>query len=74
LSGNRDFIRCTLADITSGRSPARRDPNSIAVFSPFGLGVLDMALAQWVLKRGREQEEGTVIESFLPDSSWLEDE
>lgn len=74
LSGNRDFIRCSLADITSGRSPARRDPNSIAVFSPFGLGVLDMALAQWVLKRGREQGEGTVIESFLPDSSWLEDE
>jgi ornithine cyclodeaminase len=74
LSGNRDFIRCTLADITSGRSPARRDPNSIAVFSPFGLGVLDMALAQWVLQQGREQEEGTVIESFLPDSSWLEEE
>ncbi|HXQ72540.1 MAG TPA: hypothetical protein VN844_18740, partial [Pyrinomonadaceae bacterium] len=74
LSGNRDFIRCTLADITSGRRPARRDSKSIAVFSPFGLGVLDMAVAQLVVKQGREQQEGTVIESFLPDSSWLADD
>lgn len=73
LTGNRDFIRCTLADITGGLSPARRDARSIAVFSPFGLGVLDMAVAQLVLQLGIRQGEGTIIESFLPDQ-WVEDE
>ena len=73
LTGGRDFIRCTLADITSGRSPARRDAESVAVFSPFGLGVLDIAVAQLVLELAAERGEGVIIEPFLPDL-WLEDE
>jgi len=67
LSGNRDFIRCTLADITSGRAAPRRDNNSIVVFSPFGLGVLDIAVGQLVYKLAREQQRGIPIQSFLPE-------
>jgi N-[(2S)-2-amino-2-carboxyethyl]-L-glutamate dehydrogenase len=68
LTGTRDFIRCTLADILLGRAPARRDPTSVAVFSPFGLGVLDLAVASRVREQAQAQGRGTLIPSFLPDS------
>ncbi len=69
LSGGRDFIRCTFADILSGRAPARRDPESIVVFSPFGLGVLDLAVGSLVCGLGLGQNVGTVIPSFLNGSA-----
>jgi ornithine cyclodeaminase/alanine dehydrogenase-like protein (mu-crystallin family) len=71
LAGNRDFICCTLADITSGRAAPRREDNGIVVFSPFGLGVLDIAVGRLVCELAREQQQGTIIRSFLPDPwSW----
>jgi len=66
--GNRDFIHCSLADILLGRAEARAVEDDIAVFSPFGLGVLDIAVAKLVCALAREQSRGQVIESFLPDS------
>src|SRR6185295_11967503 len=68
LTGDRDFIRCTLADILNHTAAPRRDDKSIAVFSPFGLGVLDMALAKMAYDLGVERGQGTAINSFLPDS------
>lgn len=68
LTGGRDFIRCTLADVTSGRAPARADDRGVVVFSPFGLGVLDIALAQFVCGLARERGLGTNVSSFLYDS------
>jgi ornithine cyclodeaminase len=65
-TGGRDFIRCTLADILKGGAPARRGDGSIAVFSPFGLGVLDVAVGKLVLDRARAAGQGTRIASFLP--------
>jgi ornithine cyclodeaminase len=68
LTGNRDFVRCSLAEVLLGAVPPRRDKDSITVFSPFGLGVLDLAVSKLVRDWGVKQEQGTVIESFLPDS------
>ena len=65
-TGDRDFIRCTLADILMGAAPARRDDASVAIFSPFGLGVLDMAVARLVYDLAIEQAVGTAVDSFLP--------
>jgi 2,3-diaminopropionate biosynthesis protein SbnB len=46
VTGNRDFVLGTLNDVMTGRvtPPADRP----LVFSPFGLGVLDLALGQFV--------------------------
>lgn len=65
--GNRQFIRCTLADILNGVAEPRRDENSLVVFSPFGLGILDVALGELVLELAKQQGRGSVIKSFLPN-------
>jgi ornithine cyclodeaminase len=67
-SGSRDFIRCVLAEITSGYAAARTDDKAIAVFSPFGLGVLDVAVGQFVYGRALQQGKGIRIDSFFPDA------
>lgn len=64
---NRNFIRCALADVTSGREPKRADERSVTVFSPFGLGVLDIAVARQVLNRAVREGKGTTIDSFFPE-------
>ena len=45
-SGDRSFVTGTLADIMSGR----RSVNSSRpiIFSPFGMGILDLAVGKWV--------------------------
>jgi ornithine cyclodeaminase len=75
LIGHREFIRCTLGDIINGVSPPRRDDKSIVVFSPFGLGILDLALAKLVRDLSDKigcgelpgQPCGQLIDSFLPE-------
>ncbi|MEH0532673.1 hypothetical protein QBA75_39140 [Streptomyces stelliscabiei] len=44
----------------------RRDPGRVAVFSPFGLGILDLALAHWVKHQAQEFGIGTSVDDFLP--------
>lgn len=68
LTGSRGFIRCTLADVLRGRASARKDDDGITVFSPFGLGVLDLAVAGTVRDLALESNVGTVMSSFLPES------
>lgn len=68
-TGGRDFIRCTLADILSGQAPARKGDGSVAIFSPFGLGVLDVALGQLVADAAVAAGRGTRIPSFFPAAS-----
>jgi ornithine cyclodeaminase/alanine dehydrogenase-like protein (mu-crystallin family) len=52
-TGGRDFVTGTLADVLRGkRTP---NPRRGVVFSPFGLGVLDLALGHYVLTSAREQ-------------------
>jgi 2,3-diaminopropionate biosynthesis protein SbnB len=71
LVGHREFIRCTLADILQGYAPARRKAGDRVVFSPFGLGVLDLAVGKHVCDLALQRGMGTVIDDFLP-ASWIE--
>ena len=68
LTGNRNFIRGALSDVLSGRISARSDTGGVVIFSPFGLGILDLAVGKLVKDLGLEQGRGTIIDSFLPES------
>jgi ornithine cyclodeaminase len=45
-SGNRDFVTGTLAEIMLGRRSVNR--SRPIIFSPFGMGILDLAVGKWV--------------------------
>lgn len=68
LVGNRDFINCTLGAVFRGIGERRLEGDRITVFSPFGLGVLDIAVANLVRVMALEAGRGTLIKSFIPDS------
>ena len=62
--GTRDFVRATLAQVLEGAVPTRVGDGP-TVFSPFGLGVLDLAVAQLVVADARERGIGQRLEGFL---------
>ncbi|MEV5011027.1 MULTISPECIES: 2,3-diaminopropionate biosynthesis protein SbnB [unclassified Streptomyces] len=65
LIGNRGFLHGTLADVMSGRvTPPTGRP---VVFSPFGLGVLDLAVGKYVYDETARSGELNVIEDFFHD-------
>jgi N-[(2S)-2-amino-2-carboxyethyl]-L-glutamate dehydrogenase len=64
-AGNRDFVRCALADVLAGAAP-RRSGGRPLVFSPFGLGILDLALARLVVAHARANGTGVRVADFLP--------
>jgi 2,3-diaminopropionate biosynthesis protein SbnB len=70
-TGTRDFIRGSIGDILLGRAPARSVAHETTIFSPFGLGVLDIALADYVFQQGIEKGLGIMVESFFP-AAWTE--
>jgi ornithine cyclodeaminase len=65
-TGGRDFIAASIGEILSRPTAFHRDHDKIAIFSPFGLGILDLALAQFVLAEAVRRDKGVSIEDFLP--------
>lgn len=65
--GHRDFIQSTIGQLlTAGNTPAR-DPGRVTLFSPFGLGILDMAVADLVLRGAQARGLGVDLPDFLPE-------
>jgi N-[(2S)-2-amino-2-carboxyethyl]-L-glutamate dehydrogenase len=65
-AGNRGFIRGTIADLALGTAPEKADEDALSIVSPFGLGILDLAVGQLARERALEQGVGTRIPNFLP--------
>ncbi|UJR87258.1 MULTISPECIES: 2,3-diaminopropionate biosynthesis protein SbnB [Sandaracinus] len=64
--GHRRFVHAALGDVTAGRTTARPDRDRLVVFSPFGLGVLDLVAADLVAQRAIASGRGTVLRGFFP--------
>jgi ornithine cyclodeaminase len=69
--GNHDFIRTTIGDILNGNAPKRNATRPFTIYSAFGLGILDLAVAQIVYRLASEHHMGTTINSFEP-GPWQE--
>ncbi len=63
LTGSRDFLAGTLDDVMAGR--VRIPADRPAVFSPFGLGVLDLAVGKYVYDEVARSGELHVIDEFF---------
>ena len=63
LTGNRDFLLGTLNDVMAGRVrvPAGRP----VIFSPFGLGVLDLAVGKYVYDKVASSGDLHIIDDFF---------
>jgi N-[(2S)-2-amino-2-carboxyethyl]-L-glutamate dehydrogenase len=67
LTGNRDFVHGTLADVMAGRLTAPADRT--VIFSPFGLGVLDLAVGKYVYDRVAGNGGLHVVDDFFHELS-----
>lgn len=63
LTGNRDFLAGTLDDVMTARVTLPSDRP--VVFSPFGLGVLDLAVGKYVYDQVARAGELHVIDDFF---------
>jgi ornithine cyclodeaminase len=63
LTGNRDFLHGTLNDVLTGQAIAPADRT--VIFSPFGLGVLDLAVGMYVYDEVNRSGELNVIDDFF---------
>lgn len=63
-SGHRKFIRATIGDILNGVCPAFTSNVRPVVFSPFGLGILDLSLAMYVYEAAMTKRPIQMISGF----------
>jgi 2,3-diaminopropionate biosynthesis protein SbnB len=62
-TGNRDFVTGTLVDIMLGqRSVNRGRP---IIFSPFGMGILDLAVGKWVYEQAIASRQELRLSDFF---------
>ncbi|WP_431033799.1 2,3-diaminopropionate biosynthesis protein SbnB [Streptomyces sp. P6-2-1] len=65
--GDRHFVTGTLAQVINGEVAAGRDKP--VIFSPFGLGVLDLAVGLHVLRAARAAGEAVEIPDFFGETT-----
>ncbi|WP_406728654.1 2,3-diaminopropionate biosynthesis protein SbnB [Streptomyces sp. GD-15H] len=65
-TGRRDFIDAPLSEAITGAF--RPDPGRPVVFSPFGLGVLDIVVGDFVHRRAAEAGLLTTVDGFFHDT------
>lgn len=63
LVSHREFVHCTLPQML--REPRSFTPDRPIVFSPFGLGVLDLAIARHIFVDARNQKDALHLQDFF---------
>ena len=66
-TGNRDFVAGTLVDVLDNRFAL--DFNRPRIFSPFGLGVLDLAVGDLVLEAAVSSGDSVAFSDFFSNSA-----
>lgn len=64
LAGHRGFIGGTIGDRLGGGN-GQRSTSKVTIFSPFGLGILDLAVARLVRERAISGGAGTEVPDFF---------
>jgi len=57
-----DHIRGEIGEVLIGTAPGRQSPDELTVFRSLGLAVEDLAAAEYVVRRAREQGVGVEVE------------
>jgi 2,3-diaminopropionate biosynthesis protein SbnB len=66
-TGNRDFVSGNLVDVLEKR--VKPDPNRPRIFSPFGLGLLDIAVGNFVLETAIASNAAIALPNFFSNSA-----
>lgn len=66
MTGHRAFMNGTLAGLIRGE--VELDPAKASIFSPFGLGVLDLALSKFVVDTAMAESRAVAIDSFFGET------
>jgi ornithine cyclodeaminase/alanine dehydrogenase-like protein (mu-crystallin family) len=66
-TGNRDFVSGTLVDVLEKRFEL--DHQRARIFSPFGLGVLDLAVGNFVLEAAKSSGQALELADFFSNST-----
>jgi ornithine cyclodeaminase len=67
VTGNRDFVRGSLVDVLENKIEFVQD--KARIFSPFGLGVLDIALGNLVLETATASNAALALPDFFSNSA-----
>lgn len=70
-AGHREFIRCTLGEILNGSEPARAENSPTTIFTPFGLGALDIGVGELARSLALQEGVGQEVRGFFP-KAWNE--
>jgi hypothetical protein len=67
--GNRDFVAGSLVDVLEKKF--KLDHDRPRIFSPFGLGVLDLAVGNFILEAAKSSGAAIALPDFFsPNVSW----
>lgn len=67
LAGHQDFVTGTIGGVIRGEVSI--DPSKPVIYSPFGMGILDLALGRWLLATAITEKSAIEVPNFLGDVS-----
>ncbi|MEN0066675.1 MAG: 2,3-diaminopropionate biosynthesis protein SbnB [Myxococcota bacterium] len=63
--GHTNFVVGSIGDLLAGAVQAREQAEDVVIVSPFGLGILDLVVATWVVEQARAEGEGVTVPGFV---------